>query len=285
MSQNPDTPWWRRLLGAESETSLRPGRRRGEALRGKPREKVEPIILDDRERASNLHLAIKKRLGVLPRIERLQVGDVLIRGRMLVERKTCTDFEASVVDGRLFRQLAELREQPFEPLMILEGRRDPEIEHRLSEPVFRATILTIQLQWRIPILFSESVDETAAWIGALAERSTGGEAAPDWRGVSPMGRRVNPRGPARPRRRKIAPGQKLESQTLAMLCQIDGLGKTKARALLDEFGSVSAVVAADHESLARVEGIGSRLAARIRLAVGGGGPEQPDLGLRTPREK
>ena len=50
----------------------------------------------------------------------------------------------------------------------------------------------------------------------------------------------------------------------SLLNEIDGVGKAKAKALMDRFSNINAIMAASVEELATAEGIGSELAARIK---------------------
>lgn len=50
----------------------------------------------------------------------------------------------------------------------------------------------------------------------------------------------------------------------SLLSEIDGVGKAKAKALMDRFSNINAIMAASVEGLATAEGIGSELAARIK---------------------
>ena len=63
------------------------------------------IICDDRERGSEVIAELRKLPCTDVVICRMQVGDYLIDGRVLVERKTVHDFVVSLKDGRLFRQV------------------------------------------------------------------------------------------------------------------------------------------------------------------------------------
>ena len=56
---------------------------------------------------------------------------------------------------------------------------------------------------------------------------------------------------------------------------LPGVGPERARALLDGFGSIAAVMAADAERLAGVDGIGSRVSGDITKAIGTEPPPDP----------
>lgn len=285
MSKKAKKPIGSRWWGSKKENS-RPGDRSdadnaqpGSATSAKSRKgtKLGPpgadaIILDDRERASGLHEAILEVCGRPPLIERLEVGDAIVGSRYLIERKSASDFEASISDGRLFRQLIQMREQRYEPMLIIESPADPDSERRLPERAIQGAILRVALDWRVPILPSTSVRNTAQWFASLLARDASGDAPPDWRGVTPRGQRAQSL-PRRPQRKPLSAKGRYQNQSLAILSQIEGVGEVKAKALLREFKTLGAILAASHEELARTPQVGSRLAARIRDAFAEGPPE------------
>jgi ERCC4-type nuclease len=229
---------------------------------------VPDVVLDDRERPSGLAEELARALGRPPVVRRLEVGDLLVRGRILIERKTAPDFEASMTDGRLFAQAAELARQPFDPLIIVEGTFDRE-QHRVSGAALRQAMLSLTMDWRLPLVRSASLGDTAQWVKALLGGRRRVE-PPDWRGVTPAGaRRPAVQRSRAPRRATMAPGLRVRRQTEAILGAIEGVGPVRARALAEVFGSIGAVLAADHDAIARVPGVGTRMAARIRLALEG----------------
>ena len=60
---------------------------------------VYEIIADDREQSSKLLEALAAFDRVSVRVERLALGDYLIDGGLLVERKTIADLVVSIKDG------------------------------------------------------------------------------------------------------------------------------------------------------------------------------------------
>jgi len=46
-------------------------------------------------------------------IDHLPVGDFVVSGQIIFERKRADDFAASLIDGRLFSQAARLVKQPL----------------------------------------------------------------------------------------------------------------------------------------------------------------------------
>lgn len=229
----------------------------------------EIVVIDDRERASGLAEHVTRMLGRPPVVRRLEAGDVLIRKRILIERKTAADFAASITDGRLFSQSESLIRQKFEPLILIEGSfREKNI--RLSGPALRQALIALALDWRIPVLRSASIEDTAQWIAELTGGRRRKREPPDWRRITPSGARrpasTQPKAPEKP---PIDPRVRSRRQTQALLAAIEGVGPVRAGALAERFGSLAGVIGATHDELARVPGVGSRLAARIREALEG----------------
>ncbi|NOY52105.1 MAG: hypothetical protein GXP58_00620 [Deltaproteobacteria bacterium] len=80
------------------------------------------VVIDDREARSGL----PEILGSLEEVEvsfrRLPLGDYVVDGLFLFERKRLPDFAASIRDGRLFQQTARLALSEKRSALILEGR-------------------------------------------------------------------------------------------------------------------------------------------------------------------
>lgn len=80
------------------------------------------IVVDDREaRHSRVTELLEENPAIRITRKRLRVGDYIILGRVIAERKRIPDFLASLRDGRLFRQARALANCGLRGLMILEG--------------------------------------------------------------------------------------------------------------------------------------------------------------------
>lgn len=80
------------------------------------------IVIDTREHRSRVHDLLVEATDLRCRVGRLGVGDYLVGGRVLVERKTLDDFGASVIDARVFDQANRLARSPLAGVLLLEGR-------------------------------------------------------------------------------------------------------------------------------------------------------------------
>jgi ERCC4-type nuclease len=83
------------------------------------------LMVDHSERSAPL-LGLVRASGLfIVEMSRLPTGDYLIDERILVERKTRADFLASLIDGRLFPQVARLAHSRYRSLLLIEGPLRP----------------------------------------------------------------------------------------------------------------------------------------------------------------
>ena len=177
---------------------------------------------------------------------RLDVGDYLIDGGVLVERKTYADLAVSLADGRLFPQAARLAQSPHRPVVLIEGPapiRMPDVHpHALQ-----GAVVSLAVMWRLPVLHADDPEDSLRILQCLARQAS--------RADRPILRRYD----RKPKR--------LASRRLYVLQGLPGVGPALAHRLLIEFGSVERVMAADEGALTRVRGVGPNKAARIRELV------------------
>ena len=77
------------------------------------------IVVDDRE---PIEIVSKlKELGLNVTIQRLEVGDYDVGEKVLIERKTGSDYVSSLADDRLFEQALRLTESAEQVILILEN--------------------------------------------------------------------------------------------------------------------------------------------------------------------
>ena len=120
------------------------------------------IILDYRER----HLIDKlNKKNIEFEIEKLDVGDIII-GDVIIERKTSTDLEASIIDGRFFNQIKNLKENCGNILILIEGNN----YYRLSKNAIRGAILSAILDFNVKIIQTRDLDETCEFIKIIKNR-------------------------------------------------------------------------------------------------------------------
>jgi ERCC4-type nuclease len=206
------------------------------------------VVVDDRERASVVacHLC---ELGAEVEVARLPLGDFLVDGRLLVERKTVADLAASVCDGRLFRQAKRLASHADQRVcIILEGTSRDAGAAGVSREALQGAMVSLTLVFGLPVLRARDEHETARLVVYAA-----GQLARTALGIS---RRVAHRTRRGDRAR------------LEMLQAIPGIGPRRALALLTRFGNVARLAASTPDSVAAVPGVGPTLASRVAWVIG-----------------
>lgn len=206
-----------------------------------------PIVVDDRERRASV-LEELDRSGVFDiHIERLDLGDYLVDGRFLFERKTLADLVASMLQGGLFKQALRLTEARHCAAIILEGAAGESRGGHVRWEAIQGALITVTLFCGVPLLRTRTAAETVRTMRFVARQgrtfATG----------------VLPRRGRRPRGKR--------ARQLYILQGLTGVGPEKARRLLSHFASVAAVMQADQGELRAVPGVGRQLALALRGAV------------------
>ena len=88
----------------------------------------------------------------------LLVGDFLCSARLAVERKTRSDFEQSVIDGRLFSQLPNLVSNYDRVVIIVEGTVNDE---RLSRGSLLGAYSALIADFGASLIFTRDKEATA----------------------------------------------------------------------------------------------------------------------------
>jgi ERCC4-type nuclease len=128
------------------------------------------IILDNREHALTSYLPSVT-------IQQLPVGDVWItcneKIKLVIERKTTADFEASFLDGRYREQrtrlLAYCSEQNAKALYILEGGLDGR-RRSLDRPALQKLLHRLLLRYGVAVYFTKTTEDTADTLKLLAQQ-------------------------------------------------------------------------------------------------------------------
>jgi ERCC4-type nuclease len=213
---------------------------------GKPVDRIA-IQVDDRERAGAAFTVLEKSPEFEIEVARLSRGDYLVDGRMLFERRTATDFAASIVSGRLFTQALRLATSGSRPILVVEGSDDELACTGVSREAILGALVSISIFVGIPVLRTCTAEETVRMMRFAARQSR----------MQALG--GLPRGGFRPRGKR--------ARQLYILQGLPGIGPERARRLLAHFPTVAAIVAADGDALCAVPGIGRTVAEKVRWAV------------------
>jgi Fanconi anemia group M protein len=114
-------------------------------------------------------------------IARLAVGDYQVGGQplRLIERKSASDFLASIQDQRLFLQTTAMLAAGVQPILLLEGDPLRETAHSAMQPAaIRGALTYLAGVQGIAILPSSDPAESARLIASLAKQLQGSVAKP-----------------------------------------------------------------------------------------------------------
>jgi Fanconi anemia group M protein len=204
------------------------------------------IFVDARERVMARLLESR---GLEVTVRNLEVGDYVVSEKVAIERKTAQDFVSSLIDPKrnLFRQIGDLTRTYDRPILILEGR--DLYTRQVAASSIRGALASLAVDYGVPIIPTEDMEETASVIALLAKRE------------QKEGREPKVHG------HKTA--RTLKEQQEYLISSIPSVGPAVAKNLLRHFGSIERVMNATQEELQEVEKVGPKIAERIRELVGG----------------
>ena len=207
------------------------------------------IVADDRERASGIIDQLKEIAGIEVHVERLSLGDFVVCGQIVFERKRADDFAASLIDGRLFSQAARLVKQSLRGACILEGTREDWARLGVRREALQGALISLSLIFDLPVFRSSGPAETARLL-VYASRQ-----------FSRLSR-------AEPAYLRIGKAKRLQTRRLRLLQSLPRVGPDRARDLLQHFGNVRACLLATIDELLEVPGIGQKTAEAIQETIG-----------------
>lgn len=197
------------------------------------------VVVDSRE-GGLVRVALRRR-GVPTEVRRLSVGDY-IAGGAVVERKSVRDLHLSIIEKRFWMQMGRLSRATRHPYLLVEGM-DIDAGPLRPESV-RGAILAVQ-ELGIGLIRTSSPEDSALWLEILA------------------GRGRPRRGP---KRVFVA---RSSSTSEAMLAAVPGISTVTARALLNHFGSIAAVLAADPSEWLSIQGVGPKRSQALKALLAG----------------
>ena len=208
------------------------------------------IVADQRELDSTIARDLSTREGVETRLETLAVGDYVLSDRVVVERKTVADFLDTLTGGdrSLFEQVGDAARHYDRPVVVIEGE-GLYGERNVHPKAIHGALASLAVDFGASVLRTAGEDETADLLEVVAEREQ-----------EESGREVSVHGEKQSRT--------LAEQQEYVVAAIAEVGPVTARGLLEEFGSVEAVMTADEEALQEAEGVGEVTAERVREVTG-----------------
>jgi len=174
----------------------------------------------------------------------IEVADYICGERTGIEIKTKDDFTQSIIDGRLFRQIRNLKEQFETPILIIIGENYLEPLRNVSKKAILGAMTTIMTEFGVNIITTKTEKETAELIISIAERE-------QHKKEQTFGIHF----------KKPITNKELQEYIIASL---PGIERKTAQKLLQQFKTIKDIVNAEREKLEQVETIGEKRAKGIK---------------------
>jgi len=198
------------------------------------------IIVDFREENSSVTDNLRE-MGVSVKPLSLQVGDYICSERVCVERKSGEDFISSIIDGRIFKQAGELKDNFSKPIFLIEGNY---LLERINENAVKSALSSIILDYDIPVIMTKTEEESARFIYWLAKR----EQLISKKDLGIKGKK-KPKG--------------LKELQEYFISSLPGVSVVLSKRILKEFKTIKKFANATESELSKLQGIGKVLAKRL----------------------
>lgn len=203
----------------------------------------------------------------------LDVGDILIQNAegeplLVIERKSHADFAASNADGRYREQRARLmavRGSGVAVLYMLEGAwTTTAVYGRTTEAQLKRLTTRLVLRYGMPVLFTESIRDTAKWCELLLAQLTDDPTVfqPDSAGAA-----TDAMTGFTAALNTVKKGNRSAHGTAhAMLSAVPGLGAKRVSAVLEQY-SIADLAILSETQLAEITAGGKRLGPKMGAAL------------------
>jgi ERCC4-type nuclease len=215
------------------------------------------IHCDWRERAGGVPDLLVK-AGCQVDFAQLPVGDYIIAERILIERKSSADLDASIKSKRLFEQIGRASGAYDRVVLLVEsGWGSLPLRGRVG-----GLAKLVRAYPNVSVVQVADAEELVMWIVRLEMQEQG-----------ESGERRSILDPSL-RKQRMSDDQLRAS----MLAHLPGVGPKAAQALLQAHGSIAQIASLDPKQLRKVEGIGRVRALRIHELLNGvAGESDEDL--------
>ena len=121
------------------------------------------IIADYREKEVISHL---KEMATKVNVINLEIGDFIVSEKIAFERKEHSDFVSSIIDGRIFEQAENLKNNFAKPIIIIEGSSNREI----VDNALKAAVASLLTNYAVSLVHTKNAHDTAKLIFWVAKK-------------------------------------------------------------------------------------------------------------------
>lgn len=204
------------------------------------------IIVDTREDRSLIATGLEKLPGVTIERKELASGDFIISPNCAVERKSARDFLISVMEGRMFDQIARMQIEYEHVVVMIEGN-PYETRSNMAPEAIDGALSYLSLLSGVKVMFSPNVSVSPRLLWRMSLHMTHG-----------LGYEISLRA-GKPK--------ELGAGARYLIEGLPGVGPSMAKTLLSYFGSPYNVFTATVDDLVKVKGVGKLSAEKIVLAL------------------
>ncbi len=197
----------------------------------------KPIIYMDSREDPAMGVLLKRE-GALVKVKTLEIGDYIVSDRAVIERKTRSDFENSIIDGRLFDQATTLKSTYDRVIYIIEGSS---FSNRIHRKALMAAISSLILNFGAAIFFTPNMSGSAEVIFNLAAKEQ-----------LESNHSVLIKKPSKSKDERL--------ELIYIVSSLPGIGDKTAIKLLERFGNLSSIFTASEQALAEIPRIGKKKA-------------------------
>jgi DNA excision repair protein ERCC-4 len=190
------------------------------------------IIADHRERKSRVWQYLSAFADVRLRWENLSTGDYIVEQLGIFDRKTASDFAASLTNQRLFSQAKRLADLPLRAAFIIDGSSDEWSNLRVRREALQGALITLSVIFDLSVFRSRDPKETAQLLVYAGNQFA----------------RLRKDVP----RYRIYKAKRKMTQKVPLLATLPAVGPDRAYRLLDHFGSFEACITATARELEKV---------------------------------
>ena len=173
------------------------------------------------------------------KIVHLEVGDIERKG-VIFEHKTPNDFVGSIFDGRLFRQIEEMRDNYDYFYIIVSGSYEDTVYKVNDKYENIVGAISSCFVRKCPVIFVDDYINVCEIIKKISDKLSDGKIR-----IKPVSK------------------SSIEDIRIRIICSIPGVSRKKGEALLAYFGRIDRILTADVKELKQVKGIGDVIAKTI----------------------
>jgi ERCC4-type nuclease len=204
------------------------------------------IFADMRESRSGVLKALSEMDNISVKIGALPCGDYILGPQVAVERKAATDFIVSIMDGRIFQQVAKMKLDYQRPIVLIEGDVF-KTRSQIDNKAIAGAISWINAIEQVSVLMVADPSETPLMLATMARHLQEG-----------IGYEINLH-PKKPKPTAEA--------AQYLIGSLPGIGPGNAKKLYEHFGSVFKTINATPAMFSEVKGIGLKTSQRIHEII------------------